>query len=271
MATPTPVSQPSDAIAVEGVGKLFEIDRQRFTALSNVTFDIRPGEFCTLIGPSGCGKSTLLRLIAGLLEPSEGRITVGGSAPAAARTARKFGFVFQDAVLLPWRTALENVELPLSIAGVGKAERRAKARELLQLVGLAEFENARPAKLSGGMSRRVAIARALSLNPRIIMLDEPFGALDEITRQRMNVELQRIWTAEQCTAVLVTHNVGEAVFLSDRVLVMGTNPGRIIADRPIDLPRPRTLEMLADPSFFEHTTELSKLLLTEPGEKPARA
>ncbi len=268
-----PAAQPtrepgdlSDAISVDGVSKFFDLDRRRkFQALSGVSFHIRAGEFCTLIGPSGCGKSTLLRLMAGLIEPTEGRILVGSTTPSAARAARKFGFVFQDAVLLPWRSALENVELPMAIAGVVKKHRRERARELLELVGLADFQDTRPAQLSGGMARRVAIARALGLNPRIIMLDEPFGALDEITRQRMNVELQRIWSAERCTAVLVTHNVGEAVFLSDRVLVMAANPGRVVAERVIDLPRPRTLEMLADQRFFQHTTELSKMLLAEPG------
>lgn len=256
----------SDAITVEGVSKTFDLDRRRkFQALTDVSFQIGAGEFCTLIGPSGCGKSTLLRLMAGLIEPTEGHIEVGSSDPRAARTARKFGFVFQDAVLLPWRSARENVELPMAIAGVDKKRRRERARELLELVGLTEFADSRPAQLSGGMARRVAIARALGLHPRIIMLDEPFGALDEITRQRMNVELQRIWSAERCTAVLVTHNVGEAVFLSDRVLVMGANPGRVIAERVIDLPRPRTLEMLADQRFFQHTTELSRMLLAEPG------
>jgi NitT/TauT family transport system ATP-binding protein len=250
-----------DPITVAGMSKTFDAARGGFTALRDVSFTVAAGEFLTLIGPSGCGKSTLLRLIAGLIPPTQGSITVGNSSPGDVRAARKFGFVFQDAVLLPWRTSLENIELPMTIAGVPKAERQAKAGELLDLVGLSEFGDARPAKLSGGMARRVAIARALALNPRILMLDEPFGALDEITRQRLNVELQRIWSAEKCTTVLVTHNVGEAVFLSDRVIVMGAHPGRVVAQRIIDLPRPRTVEMLADPEFFAYTTQLSQLLL----------
>jgi NitT/TauT family transport system ATP-binding protein len=254
-----------EAIRVRNVTKRFEIDRQAVTALHGIDMRVPEGEFCSLIGPSGCGKSTLLRLIAGLLTPTEGEIVIGdGESPADARGRREIGFVFQDAVLLPWRTALENVELPLAIAGRGSPdERRRRARELLDLVGLGDFANAAPGKLSGGMQRRVGIARALALDPRFLLLDEPFGALDEITRQRLNSELLRIWTERRTTALLVTHNVGEAVFLSDRVLVMAARPGRIIAEVEIDLPRPRNLDLLQEPTFFEYSRRLTRLLLDE--------
>jgi NitT/TauT family transport system ATP-binding protein len=249
-------------IAVSSLSKSFALAGSDFLALEDINLEVADGEFVSFIGPSGCGKSTLLRIIAGLIDPTTGSVVVGGQTSAVARRERQFGFVFQDAVLLPWRTALENVELPMVVAGVPRAERRRKALELLELVGLADFTHAMPGKLSGGMARRVAIARSLVLDPRFMMLDEPFGALDEITRQRMNVELQRIWMAEQCTAILVTHTVSEAVFLSDRVLVMGSRPGRIIAERRIDLPRPRTLETLSQPEFFEHTRALTQVLLS---------
>jgi NitT/TauT family transport system ATP-binding protein len=255
-------------ITVDSLGMVFNIGNRPLTVLDKISLDMRNGEFCSFIGPSGCGKSTLLRLIAGLIEPSSGSIRVDGEDAATARQKRKFGFVFQDAVLLPWRTVIENVELPMVVARVPKRERRAKAMQLLELVGLADFAQATPAKLSGGMARRVAIARSLVLDPSILLLDEPFGSLDEITRQRMNVELQRIWAAEGCTAVLVTHNVGEAVFLSDKVIVLGTKPGRIIEERIIDLPRPRTLAMLGDPQFFEHTRRLSEILLANAEANP---
>ncbi|MGN6598008.1 MAG: ABC transporter ATP-binding protein [Actinomycetes bacterium] len=256
-------------IAVTSLTKSFPLAGEEFVALQEVDLQVGEGEFCSFIGPSGCGKSTLLRIIAGLLEPSSGSVRVGGQDSASARRERQFGFVFQDAVLLPWRTALENVELPMVVAGVPRAQRRRKAEELLDLVGLSDFTHAMPAKLSGGMARRVAIARALVLDPRFLMLDEPFGALDEITRQRMNVELQRIWMAERCTAVLVTHTVSEAVFLSDRVFVMGSRPGRVLAEHVVDLPRPRTLDMLSEPAFFEHTRALTQVLLA--GSTPTAA
>jgi NitT/TauT family transport system ATP-binding protein len=246
---------------VEGISKTFTLEGKQFTALENVSFAVDDGEFLSIIGPSGCGKSTLLRLIGDVIPSSGGVISIHGGLAADARRSRRLGFVFQDPVLLPWRTAIENVELPLVLAGVGSSERRRRARELLQLVGLAGFERARPNALSGGMARRVAIARALVLEPDILLLDEPFGALDEITRQRMNGELLRIWSETGTTAVFVTHNVGEAAYLSDRVLVMGTRPGRIVAEVQIDLPRPRTLELLEDQAFFRCTSRLSHHLL----------
>lgn len=259
--TTSGVPDPGTGIAVHELSKVFALKNDQFTALEDVSLHVADGQFCSFIGPSGCGKSTLLRIIAGLLEPTSGTVRVRGQDSSVALQQREFGFVFQDAVLLPWRTARENIELPMVVAKVPREERRRKATEMLDLVGLSDFGEALPGKLSGGMARRVAIARSLVLDPAFLMLDEPFGALDEITRQRMNVELQRIWMAERCTAVLVTHTVSEAVFLSDRVFVMATKPGRVVAEHVVDLPRPRTLEMLSDPAFFEHTRALTRVLL----------
>jgi NitT/TauT family transport system ATP-binding protein len=253
------------AVSIQNVSKSFPLPDRTFVALDDVTLDIAEGEFLSVIGPSGCGKSTLLRLVAGLIEPSSGSLSIGGETPVQARRSGELGFVFQEPTLLPWRTALDNVTLLTEVAKRGtKAERRQRGRELLELVGLGDFIDAHPGKLSGGMQRRVGIARALALDPRILLLDEPFGALDEITRQRMNMELLRIWTQQRTTTMLVTHNVGEAVFLSDRVLVMGTRPGRLIAEVRIDLPRPRRLELLQDEQFFALSAHLTGLLLSDP-------
>jgi NitT/TauT family transport system ATP-binding protein len=260
--TSKPGGPRQPAIVVEGLTKTFELEGRPLTALDNASFTVAHGEFLSIIGESGCGKSTLLRLIGDVIPRTAGTIAVHGGSAAEARTARKFGFVFQDPVLLPWRSAIENVELPLQLAGIGAAKRRRRAQELLELVGLVGFESARPAALSGGMAGRVAIARALALEPHILLLDEPFGALDEITRQRMNTELLRIWSETGTTAILVTHNVGEAVYLSDRVLVMGARPGRIVADLAIEIPRPRGLELPQEEEFFRYTSRLSQRLLS---------
>jgi NitT/TauT family transport system ATP-binding protein len=261
---PTTNAIGEPAVVLAGVAKRFALRERQLVALQDVSLEVREGEFLSLIGPSGCGKSTLLRLVAGLIEPSSGSISIGRESPSQARARCELGFVFQEPTLLPWRTALENVTLLIEVARRGTAaERRRRGLELLELVGLREFADAHPAKLSGGMQRRVGIARALALEPRILLLDEPFGALDEITRQRMNMELLRIWAQRQTTALLVTHNVGEAVFLSDRVLVMGTRPGRIIAEVAIDLPRPRRLDLLQDERFFGLSARLTRLLLTD--------
>lgn len=255
-------------VSVSGVFKRFALPDRELVALQDVSLEVSEGEFLSLIGPSGCGKSTLLRLVAGLAEPSSGSITVGDELPAQARARCELGFVFQEPTLLPWRTALENVTLLLEVARRGSAsERRRRGLELLELVGLRDFADAHPAELSGGMQRRVGIARALALDPRILLLDEPFGALDEITRQRMNMELLRIWTQQRTTTLLVTHNVGEAVFLSDRVLVMDTRPGRILAEVTIDLPRPRDLSLLESQQFFALSAKLTHMLLGESGAK----
>jgi len=248
------------SIEVHDVGLTFAARNADFVALSEVSLSIPQGQFVTLIGPSGCGKSTLLRVIADLLVPTSGRVDVFGESSREARRNRRFGFVFQDPVLLPWRTALSNVMLPLRVSGKSKEQARARALELLSLVGLEGFESNLPATLSGGMARRVAIARALTLDPAVLMLDEPFNGLDEIRRQHLNVELQRVWMETASTALLVTHDVSEAVFLSDRVYVMAKGPGRIIAEVPIDLPRPRTSAMLLEPEFLEIVKSLSATL-----------
>lgn len=235
-------------ILVDRVTKRFEIERKEMTALDTVSLTLESGGFYALIGPSGCGKSTLLRLIADVLQPSEGTISIGGLPPGRARRDHAIGFVFQDATLLPWRTVLENVRLPLEVTGKNAADGMSP-EALIELVGLAGFEKARPAQLSGGMQQRVSIARALVLQPKVLLLDEPFGALDEITRQRMNLELLRIWHETGTTAVLVTHTIGEAVFLSDCVHVLAASPGRVTASIEIGLPRPRTLPMMKGDAF----------------------
>ena len=236
------------AIVLDTVTKRFRIDRQEMTALDGVSLSLDEGGFYALIGPSGCGKSTMLRLIADVLQPNAGAITIGGRPPREARKRHEIGFVFQDATLLPWRSVLENVRLPQEIVG-GRAPDMPQPEALIELVGLAGFEKARPAQLSGGMQQRVSIARALALNPKVLLLDEPFGALDEITRQRMNLELLRIWQQTGTTAVLVTHTIAEAVFMADTVHVLAADPGRLAESIAIDLPRPRRLSLMREPEF----------------------
>lgn len=216
-------------------------------ALEDVSLQVGAGEFLCIVGPSGCGKSTLLRVLGGLVRPTSGRVYLGGELLTAPR--RQIGFVFQKANLMPWRTVLRNVTLPLEIQKVEVAESRKRARELLKLVGLEGFEDAYPHELSGGMEQRVAIARALIHDPAILLLDEPFGALDALTREQMNLELLRIWQAKWKTVVMVTHSIQEAIFLADRILVMSSRPGRIQASFPVPLPRPRRLEMLYSDEF----------------------
>ena len=231
-------------------------------ALDGVSLDIRPGEFVSLLGPSGCGKSTLLRLVADILPPTNGTISVAGEAPAIARRRRAFGFVFQDPTLLAWRDAEQNVLLPLEIAADGRNPRE-RAQRLLELVGLERFGGAYPWQLSGGMRQRVAIARALITEPKILLMDEPFGALDEITREYMNLELLRIWDATRTTILFVTHSSPEAVFLSDRVVVMGTSPGRVKLDLRVELLRPRDPAMKETVEFARHTGALRRALAGE--------
>ncbi|WP_038361602.1 ABC transporter ATP-binding protein [Bosea sp. 117] len=232
------------------------------TALKNISLDIKAGEFVSLIGPSGCGKSTLLRVAADLIGPSAGVVRIDGRPPDEMRRQREIGFVFQDAALLEWRRILANVALPLELQGVARDERLARARALLDLVGIAGFENAWPRQLSGGMRQRAAIARAMSTSPRVMLMDEPFGALDQITRDRLNLELSRIAEREAMTVVFVTHSIQEAVFLSDRVVVMTPRPGRITRVIDVDLPHPRQLDMRGTERFIE-LCQLGERLLSE--------
>ena len=225
-------------------------------ALSDISLDIHQGEFISLIGPSGCGKTTLLRLIADLLQPTSGSLTVRGKPAAQARQNREYGFVPQAATLYDWRNVIKNVELPLEIMKMPKAEREQRATELLALVGLADFHKKYPWQLSGGMQQRVSIARALSFKPSILLMDEPFGALDEMTRERLNGELLNIWRNTKTTIIFVTHSIPEAVFLSTRVVVMSPRPGRISKILPVDLPYPRVFETREMPRYFELISQI---------------
>lgn len=250
----------ADAIRAEAVTKQFLVDGGRLTAVQDVSFTVQPDEFVSVIGPSGCGKSTILKLVADIYQPTQGTLSVNGQSPKEARVSRELGMVFQDPTLFPWRDVLHNVLLPLEVAGKMDNGSKERGQELLELVGLEDFHSADPDQLSGGMKQRVAIARALVLEPKLFLLDEPFGALDEITRKRMNMELLRIWNQADTTALLITHSLSEAVFLSDRVLVMSPRPGTITNDIKIDLPRPRTLEMYREQRFFEFETQISDAL-----------
>ena len=235
-----------------GVGVTYRANGGATTqAVTGVDLAIGDGEFVSLIGPSGCGKSTLLRTAADLIAPSDGSVTIAGATPRAARLKREVGFVFQDSALLEWRTILENVMLPLEIAGVPRTTREERARELIELVGIGGFENAHPRQLSGGMRQRASIARAMSTNPHVLLMDEPFGALDQITRDRLNLELLALSQAQRMSVVFVTHSIAEAVLLSDRVVIMSPRPGRIRTVLSIDLPRPRTLAVRDETRFAE--------------------
>jgi NitT/TauT family transport system ATP-binding protein len=251
-------------ISAHGVGKTFGAGVQRTHALDGVSLDIDSGEFISIIGPSGCGKSTLLRIVGDLVEPSTGTVTVKGKTPHQARLDRDYGIVFQTPVLYEWRTVRRNVELPLDVMGVPGAEWRPRADAMLQMVGLKAFAEHYPWQLSGGMQQRVAIARALVFNPSILLMDEPFGALDEMTRERLNAELMNIWIQTSATVLFITHSIPEAVFLSSRVMVMSPRPGRIDRVVTIDLPRPRTAHTRATPRFFELVTQVREGLREDP-------
>lgn len=225
-------------------------------ALTGVNFDIYKGEFISLLGPSGCGKTTLLRTIADLQEPTEGTVRISGMTPKEIRLQQKFGFVFQQPVLFDWRTVKKNVELPLEIMYQSKEDRSRRADEMLEMVGLKDFADHFPRQLSGGMQQRVNIARAFGIRPEILLMDEPFSALDEFTKEKLHEDLLRIWRQTNKTVVFVTHNIQEAVFLSDRICVLSPHPGRLSAIVDVDLPRPRTLEMKESPHFNELVYEV---------------
>jgi NitT/TauT family transport system ATP-binding protein len=250
-------------VAIEAVGKRFAVSGGATVALQSIDLHIRPGEFVSLIGPSGCGKSTLLRLIGDLTQPSTGSVQVNGKPAARARRDRDYGMVFQAPVLFDWRTIEANVALPLEIMGVRSAERERRAKEMLALVELSDFARHHPWQLSGGMQQRAAIARALAFEPQLLLMDEPFGALDEMTRERMNDELLRIWERTGTTIVFVTHSIPEAVFLSSRVVVMSARPGRITHVIEIDLPRPRNEETRELERYFELVTQVREALRAE--------
>ena len=248
------------ALRVEHVGHVYDDANGQVEALIDISFEITPGEFVCLVGPSGSGKSTLLRILAGLIQPEEGRVWLDGELVQAPGPS--IGIVFQKANLMPWRTVIDNIALPLELAEVQRADALRHANELIELVGLQGFALTYPRGLSGGMEQRVAIARALIHHHSILLLDEPFGSLDALTRERMALELTRIWSKQKTTVIMVTHSIPEAVFLSDRVLVMTDRPGRIAADFRIHLTRPRDLSLLQDEAFTEIAGQVRRAIAT---------
>ncbi len=234
-------------LTAENLTKTYQTFQGPVEALAGLSFQVKRGEFVCIIGPSGCGKTTLMRILGGLLAPTCGNVYLNGQALTAPR--REIGFVFQKANLMPWRTVLKNVTLPLEVQGLAAVKAERLAEEMVALVGLTGFEGAYPHELSGGMQQRVALARALVHRPTILLLDEPFGSLDALTRENMNLELLRLWQAQNQSVVMVTHSIQEAIFLADRVLVMSPRPGRLAQEVSINLPRPRTLDVLYDQTF----------------------
>ena len=269
MSANEPMTPAAPVVRIRGVSKEFASSgRGTTTALEAIDLEIAQGEFVSLIGPSGCGKSTLLRLIGDLTRPSSGTVEVNGKPAPEARLRREYGMVFQAPVLFEWRSVEENVKLPLELLGMTRADRDERARQMLELVELGDFRGHHPYQLSGGMQQRVAIARALALEPAILLMDEPFGALDEMTRERMNSEVLRIWQQTGTTIVFVTHSIPEAVFLSTRVAVMSARPGRITNVVDVPLPQPRNEETREDPLYFRVITEVREALRAGGGLVP---
>jgi NitT/TauT family transport system ATP-binding protein len=252
------MSAVETVVALESVTKTFP--KGGVTALEEIDLEVGRGEFVSLIGPSGCGKSTLLRVIGDLAPPTAGIVLVNGKPAARARLDRDYGIVFQAAVLYDWRTVAKNIALPLELLKWDRSRRNARVEEMLELVELTGFDKHYPWQLSGGMQQRVAIARALSFSPALLLMDEPFGALDEMTRERLNLELLRLWAETGSTVIFVTHSISEAVFLSTRVVVMSPRPGRVAGVVPIDLEQPRGMLTREDPRFFELVTEVREML-----------
>lgn len=257
----TPPQPPSprerSLVSVQDVSMVFQTGT---IALQNASLEIGAGEFISLIGPSGCGKTTLLRLLADLIQPTSGSIRIGGKTPEEARKARAYGYVFQAPTLMEWRTVVQNVMLPLEVMGIPKSQHKPRTDKMLALVGLEKFAKNYPWQLSGGMQQRVSIARALAFDPQLLFMDEPFGALDEITRENLNLELLRLWRETGKTIIFVTHSIPEAVFLSTRIVVMTPRPGKIETVIPVDLPQPRNFETRETPQFFEIATLVREAL-----------
>ena len=268
MAFSTQTPQPQNATAAQGtvgavvlrdVKKTFDLGRRKTTtALEHFDLSVADGEFVAILGPSGCGKSTVLRMVSGLETPTTGSVTVEGADPAVMAQSHRLGVAFQEHALLPWSDVQTNIALPFRIAG--RPVDRERVDHLVDLVGLRGFEKARPKQLSGGMRQRAAIARALVLNPDVLLLDEPFGALDAVTRRRMNGELARIWAEQRITTLLVTHDVDEAILLADRIVVMTGRPGTVRHVEHVDLPRPRGVDLMRSPEFHEIADRLTGLL-----------
>ena len=258
-------------VRLRNIYKSFNTGTGKLSALEGVSFDVGYSEFLCLIGPTGCGKSTLLRIIGGLLEPTAGEVTIRGQTPVEAQAEKALGFVFQEPSLLPWRTVIDNIWLPLQVNRRNNPDSSYTVGELLQLVGLERFGHFYPAQLSGGMQQRVALARALVFEPALLLMDEPFGALDEITRTMMRYELLRIWNANQKTVVFVTHSISEAIILADRVVVLASEPGRVRDVIDIDLPRPRGRSMERGPQFVHYSELLYDLLLQEVQDEQTHA